>query len=85
MVDDLIHECEQFPTAHDICVYLRVKYGGTSLTKLRQLTIKLDIYKKFHNHNIKQLDRIMTMSNMVRELKSSDHLLSYEQQAQTLI
>ena len=35
VVDDLIHECEQFPIVYDIWVYFREKYGGTSVTRLR--------------------------------------------------
>jgi len=29
VVDDLIHECEEFPTAHAMSVHLRGTYGGT--------------------------------------------------------
>ncbi|XP_073289064.1 uncharacterized protein [Primulina huaijiensis] len=78
VIDDLIHECEQHLTAHDIWVYLREKYGGTTVTRLRQLTIKFDTYKKQADHSIKQ--HLRTMSNMIRELTSAGHILSDEQQ-----
>ncbi|XP_073309909.1 uncharacterized protein [Primulina huaijiensis] len=78
VIDDLIHECEQHLTAHDIWVYLREKYGGTTVTRLRQLTTKFDTYKKLVDHSIKQ--HLRTMSNMIRELTSAGHILSDEQQ-----
>ncbi|KAH0671590.1 hypothetical protein KY289_026083 [Solanum tuberosum] len=83
VVDDLIHECEKFPIAYAMWAYLRGMYGGTSVTHLRQLTIKFDTYKKCHDQNIKQHFRVM--SNMITQLKSVGHVLSDEQQVQTVI
>nr|CAD1844018.1 unnamed protein product [Ananas comosus var. bracteatus] len=77
MVDDLIGECEQLPTAHVMWVHLKEKFGGTTVIKLRQLTIKFDTYKKRPNHTIKQ--HLREMSNMIRELKSAGHTLTDEQ------
>ena len=76
--DDRIHKCGGFPTAHVMWAHLRGMYGGTSITHLRQLTIKLDTYKKRHDQNIKQHLRVM--SNMIAQLKSAGHVLSDEQQ-----
>jgi len=73
VVDDLIHECEEFPNAHAMWAHLRETYGGTSVTRLRQLTIKFDTYKKRHDQNIKQHLRVM--SNMIAQLKSVGHVL----------
>uniref|UniRef100_M1DXY9 Uncharacterized protein n=1 Tax=Solanum tuberosum TaxID=4113 RepID=M1DXY9_SOLTU len=63
--------------------YLRGTYGGMSVTRLRHLTIKFDTYKKCHDQNIKQHLRVM--SNMIAQLKSAGHVLSDEQQVQTVI
>lgn len=62
---------------------MREKYGGTSVTRLRQLTSKFDTYKKLPNHNITQHVRIM--STVIRELKLVGHILSNEQQVQASI
>ncbi|KAH0639722.1 hypothetical protein KY285_036308 [Solanum tuberosum] len=80
VADDLIHECEKFPIAHAMRAHLRRMYGGTSVTRLRQLTIKFDTYKKRHDQNIKQHLRVM--SNMIAQLKGAGHVLSDEQQVQ---
>ncbi|KAH0707780.1 hypothetical protein KY290_011743 [Solanum tuberosum] len=66
MVDDLIHECEEFSTAHTMWAYLRGTYGGTSVTRLRQLNIKFDTYKKRHDLNIKQHLRSQGVQNHSR-------------------
>ncbi|XP_047263725.1 uncharacterized protein LOC107857980 [Capsicum annuum] len=63
VVDDLIHECEEFPTANAIWAHLRGTYGGTSVTFLRQPTIKFDTYKKCHHQNIKQHLRVNLTHN----------------------
>ncbi|KAH0755134.1 hypothetical protein KY290_025404 [Solanum tuberosum] len=83
IVDDLIHECEKFPTAYAMRAYLRGMYGGAFVTRLRQLTIKFDTYKKYHDQNIKQHLRVM--ANMIAQLKSVGHVLSDEQQVQAVI
>lgn len=41
IVDDLIYECEQILTAHDIWTYLREKYSSTSMTRLRRRLLSL--------------------------------------------
>uniref|UniRef100_A0A3Q7IVV7 Zinc finger, CCHC-type n=1 Tax=Solanum lycopersicum TaxID=4081 RepID=A0A3Q7IVV7_SOLLC len=73
----------KFPTAHAIWVHLRGTYAGTSTTHLQQLTIKFDTYKKRHDQNIKQYFRMM--SNMIPQLKSVGHVLSYEKKVQAVI
>ncbi|XP_075080296.1 uncharacterized protein LOC142165820 [Nicotiana tabacum] len=82
VADDLIYECEQYPTAQAMWAYLREAYGGTTVTRLRQLTIKFDTYKKRHDHGVKQHLRVM--SNMIAQLKSVGHVLSDEQQVQAM-
>ena len=61
MEDDLMIEYEQYPTAHEVWVALREKFGGITASKLRQLTIKFDNYKNRSNH---------TMAHHLREMSS---------------
>lgn len=59
---------------------LKERFSGTSITKLRSLTIKFDIYKKHHDYNMKKY--LKHMSNMISELKyASDNLID-EQKVQ---
>ena len=64
-------------------VALREKFEGTTGSKLRQLTIKFDTYKKVPNKSMKQ--HLRDMSNMIMELKSTGHALTDEQQVQAVI
>ncbi|XP_047269149.1 uncharacterized protein LOC124898926 [Capsicum annuum] len=83
VVDDLIHKCKEFPNANVIWAHLQGTYRGTSVTRLRQLTIKFDTYKKCHGQNIKQ--HLKVMSNMIVQLKNAGHVLSDEWQFQAVI
>ena len=53
MDDDLMCMYEDYETAQDMWIALKDKYGGTSTTKLRRLTIKFDTYRKRQNHTMK--------------------------------
>ena len=75
MNDDLVYEYQQYQTTHAMWVALREKFGGTTVSKLRQLTIKLDTYKKVPN---KMKQHLRDMSNMIMELKSVGHTLTDE-------
>ena len=46
MQDDLMVGYENYPTAHELWIALKAKFGVTSSTKVRQLTIKFDTYVK---------------------------------------
>ena len=83
MVDDLAFEYESYLTAHAVWVALKEKYSGVSLSKLRQLTIKFDSYKK--RPNVSMVQHLREMSNMIRELKTAGHELTDEQQVQAVI
>jgi len=83
MADDLMCEFETHRTAQAMWIALKDKFGGTSTTKLRRLTIKFDTYKLKPNNPIKQ--HLREMSNMIRELKEAGHILSDEQQVQAVI
>ncbi|KAH0671272.1 hypothetical protein KY285_023846 [Solanum tuberosum] len=83
MVDDLMCEFESYPTAQAMWIALKDKFGGTSAIKLRRLTIKFDTYRLRPNSSIRQ--HLRDMLNMIRELKSTGHNLSDEQNVQAVI
>ena len=76
-------EYEKYETAQEMWLALKDKFGGTSITKLRRLTIKFDFYRKHPNHTMRQ--HMREMSNMVHELKSAGHVLTDEQEVQAMI
>ncbi|XP_028768008.1 tetraketide alpha-pyrone reductase 1-like [Neltuma alba] len=83
MADDIMCEFERHKTAQAMWIALKDKFGGTSTTKLRRLTIKFDTYKLKPNNPMKQ--HLREMANMIRELKEAGHVLSDEQQVQAVI
>ena len=62
---------------------LKERFCGTSLAKLRKLTIRFDTYKKRSKHNMRQ--HLKEMSNMMSELKKANHELTNEKQVQAII
>jgi hypothetical protein len=62
---------------------VKIQYGGTSTTRLRQLTLKFDGYKKCQNQTMRQ--HLTVMSNMISELKGVGHEMTDEQQVQPVI
>lgn len=56
---------------------LKEKFGRNSIPKLRQSIIKFDTYKKVPNKSTKQ--HLRDMSNIIMELKSTEHNLTDEQ------
>jgi gag-polypeptide of LTR copia-type len=83
MKNDVMREFRQYEVAKEMWLALKQKFDGTSVTKLRQFTIKFDTYKKRHNHSMRQ--HLREMSNMISELKDADHILTDEQQVQAVI
>ena len=71
-------EYEKYETAQEMWLALKDKFSGSSTTKLKRLTIKFNFYRKHSNHTMRQ--HMREMSNMVRELKSTGHVLTNEQQ-----
>ena len=55
---------------------VKVQYGGTSISRLRQLTLKFDAYKKQSNHTMRQ--HLTIISNMISELRGVGHELTDE-------
>jgi hypothetical protein len=45
MKNDVMREFRQYEVAKEMWLALRQKFDETSVTKLRQFTIKFDIYK----------------------------------------
>ena len=76
MVDDLTFEYESYLTAHDVWVALKEKYSGVSMSRLRQLTIKFDSYKK--RPNVSMVQHLREMLNMIQELKTIGYELTNE-------
>ena len=62
---------------------LKEKYGGLLATKLRELVMKFGNYKMRLNHTMKQ--HLREMKRMIRELKIFGHVLTDEQQVETVI
>ena len=78
MHNDLIGEFERYRTAQDMWKALKLRYKGTSATRLLGLTMKFDSYKMRSEHTRKQHLRVM--SSMIRELKLAGNNLTNEQQ-----
>ena len=53
MHNDLIDEFEEYAIAHALWDTLKLKFGGTSATRLRRLNIKFDSHKMRPNHTMK--------------------------------
>ena len=83
MQDDLLIEYEVYQTAHEMWEALKEKYGGLLATKLRELVMKFGNYKMRLNHTMKQ--HLREMKRMIRELKIFGHVLTNEQQVETVI
>jgi gag-polypeptide of LTR copia-type len=83
MENDVMREFRQYEVAKEMWLALKQKFGRTSVTKLRQFTIKFSTYKKCPNHSMRQ--HLKEMSNMISELKDADHILTNEQQVQAVI
>jgi hypothetical protein len=62
---------------------LKLRFAGTSATRLRGLTMKFDSYSMHYNHTMKQHLRVM--SSMIHELKVAGNNLSNELQVQAVI
>ena len=83
MDDDIMREFRKHGMAMDIWSALKSKFGETSVTRLRSLTIQFDTYKKLPCGNMRK--HLRKMSNMVTELNDARHVLTDEQQIQAVI
>ncbi|KAF5799909.1 hypothetical protein HanRHA438_Chr07g0318991 [Helianthus annuus] len=83
MDDDIMRDFSKYDLAKDMWSALANKFGATSITKLRSLTIKFDQYIKKPDHTMKK--HLREMSNMISDLKNAGHILTDEQQVQEVI
>ena len=83
MSNDLLMRFERFRTSKALWDAVKLEFGGTSTTRLRQLTLKFDGYKKRQDHSMRQ--HLTTMSNMISQLRAAGHVLTDEQQVQAVI
>ena len=77
-----MREFRKYEITKDMWFALSKRFGGTSITKQRSLTIKFDTYKKRPENNIKK--HLRQVSNMMSELKDACHTLTDEQQVQVV-
>ena len=66
----------KYDIAMELQTALKERFGGTSLAKLRKLTIRFDTCKKQPKHNMRHLRE---MSNMISELNEGSHELTNKQ------
>ena len=83
MRNDLMSHFENNRSAMAIWDAVKIQFGGTSTTRLHQLTLKFNAYKKESNHTMRQ--HLTVMSNMISELKGVVHELTDEQYVQAII
>ncbi|GAV75312.1 UBN2_2 domain-containing protein [Cephalotus follicularis] len=83
MHGDLISAYEHCATAKEMWDQLRFDLGGTSVTRLRSLVLKFEMYKKEPKNSMTEHLRIMFA--MIRDLKNAEVALSDEQQVQAMI
>ena len=74
MRNDLMLRFENNRSAMAVWDAVKIQFGGTSTTRLGQLTLKFDAYKKQLNHTMRQ--HLTIMSNMISELKGDGHELT---------
>ena len=80
MHTDLFSELEEHATARTLWDALKLKFGGTSATRLHSLNIEFDSYKMPLNHTMKQ--HLRAMSTMIRKPKETSNTLIEEQKIQ---
>ena len=83
MSNNLLLRFERYRTTRELWQAVQLQYGGTSTTRLRQLTIKFDGYRKIPTQSMRE--HLTIMRNMIEELRQAGHTLSDEQQVQAVI
>ncbi|GAV82244.1 UBN2_2 domain-containing protein [Cephalotus follicularis] len=74
MHEDLIGAYEHCPTTKEMWDQLMFDFEGTSITRLRSLVLKFELYKKEPKNSMTEHLRIM--SAMIRDLKNAEIVLS---------
>jgi hypothetical protein len=83
MRNDILLHFERHRSAQSVWDVVKIQYEGTFTTKLHQLTLKFDGYKKHQNQTMRQ--HLTVMSNMISELRGVGHKMIDEQQVQAVI
>jgi hypothetical protein len=78
MRNDIMLRFERHRSTQSVWNTVKIQYGGTFTTRLRQLTLKFDSYKKHQNQTMRQ--HLTVMSNMISELRGVGHEMTDEQQ-----
>jgi hypothetical protein len=64
-------------TVQTVWDVVKIQYGETFTTRLHQLTLKFDGYKKRQNHTMRQ--HLAVMFNIISELRGVGHEMTDEQ------
>jgi hypothetical protein len=83
MHDDLIGEFETYQTARAMWDQLKLRFGGTTATRLRAMNLKFDQYKLDPKHTM--TEHLRAMSAMIRQLKAAGVNITDEQQVLSVI
>ena len=83
MHDDLIGEFEIYLTARAMWDQLKLRFGGTTATRLRAMNLKFDQYKLDPKHTM--TEHLRVMSAMIRQLNAAGVNITDEQQVLSVI
>jgi hypothetical protein len=83
MHDDLIGEFETYQTARAMWDQLKLRFGGTTATRLRAMNLKFDQYKLDPKHTM--TEHLRAMSAMIRQLKAAGVNITDEHQVLSVI
>ena len=78
MRNDIMLRFERHRSAQSVWDAVKIQYKGTSTTRLHQLTLKFNGYKKLQNQTMRQ--HLTIISNMINELRGAGHEMTDEQQ-----
>jgi hypothetical protein len=83
MRNDIMLRFKRHLSAQSVWDAIKIQYGGTSTTRLRQLTLKFDSYKKCQNQTMRQ--HLTVMSNIISELRGVGRDMTDKQQVHAVI
>ena len=73
MHDDLIGKYKAFQNAKYVRDQLKFDFGGTSTTRLRNLVLKFEVYRKDPKHTMTEY--LKMMSRMIHDVKATGNVL----------
>ena len=74
MHDDLIGKYEAFQNAKYMRDQLKFDFDGTSTTRLRNLVVKFEVYRKDPKHTM--TEHLKMMSRMIHDVKAARNVLT---------